>query len=266
MSDVIAAEWLKLRSVRSTYYVLAVAALVVLFGVLLSIQGVTYYDQASPEVKARFQAIPLEEYFLPFVQLVVGILGVLAVTSEYATGTITASLVAVPRRGVMLGGKVAATGAVTLVMGTATIVAVFLTGRWIIGGRPFPGNTAPVADRLPLLAAMGLSVMVIALVGLGLGTLMRSTAGGVVSVVFLAFVLPSVSTYLPDPWKGRISAAMLPNLPGELAGVTASASSITEGPFARIVGLPPLGALAVLVAYLALALGAATLRLTRTDA
>jgi hypothetical protein len=271
LSGALPAEWVKLRSVRSTYYVLGVAVLIVVLAALLTLQGVSFWDGASPEMKARFKAIPIEEYFLPFVQLVVGVLGVLAITSEYATGMIGTSLVAVPRRGVMLAGKATVVAATTLAAGTAVVFAIFIASRVIIGDRPFPNHTAPLTAKWPLLAGMGLSVMMIALVGLGLGTLMRSTAGGIVSVVGLTFVLPAVASYLPEPWRSRIGEVMPPNLPAELAGrlggaVSSGPSAVAVGPFARLGTLPPLAALGVMALYVALALGLAMIRLARSDA
>ncbi|MEU9889046.1 ABC transporter permease subunit [Sphaerisporangium sp. NPDC051011] len=265
VADVIASEWLKLRSVRSTYYVLGAAALIVVLTALLTWQAVSAWDGLPAATRARWKGIAVEEYFLPFVQLVIGVLGVIAITGEYSTGMIRTSLVAVPRRGRLLAGKAVALAAVTLAAGTAVLFAVVAVEAWVVGDRPFPGHPVSLAEKTPLLACMGLSVMVMALVAFGLATLTRSTAAAIVAVVGLTFVLPTLAlNVLPHPWDRRVAMFMPTNLPDQLAGWTPP-QDILQGPFARSAGLPPLAALAVLAAYVVVFVGAAALRFSRSD-
>ncbi|MEV7013985.1 ABC transporter permease [Streptosporangium sp. NPDC051022] len=256
MTALLASEWLKLRSVRSTWYILGLVAFAVLCAALLTLQGVNVWDALPPERRARFPVPPTERMLLPPVQLCAGVLAVMAITSEYATGTIRGSLTAVPRRGALLAAKAAVVAGACLAAGLVFLFAGFAAGRAIIGDRPMgPGHVAPAPGEIPMLLASGLSVAVVALVGVGLGAATRSTAAAVVAVGGLLFALPAVAGLLPGPWAGRIGSVLLPNLAGQLAGHPSAAGD-----------LPPPAALGVLAAYAAIAIGAGGTALTWRDA
>ncbi|MDP9867738.1 MULTISPECIES: ABC transporter permease [Streptosporangium] len=256
MTDVLAAEWLKLRSVRSTWYVLGLVALAVPVAAFLALQGVNGWDGLPPERRTRFQAPPVEQVLLPLVQLCMGVLAVLSITSEYATGTIRASLAAVPRRRRVLAGKAVVVAGISLLGGLLFLAGAFAAGRAVVGDRPLsPGYVTPPEAEIPMLLASGLSVAVVALVGLGLGAVLRSAAGAIVTVSALLFVLPVVAALLPAPWGGRAGSVLLPDLAGQLVDHPSAVGD-----------LPPLGALAVLAAYVVAALGAGAAVLTRRDA
>ena len=192
-------------------------------------------------------------------QLSFAVLGVLAITAEYATGMIRTSLTDVPRRSRLLAAKAVTVGAVAGAVGLGSLTAAFLAGRAIVGDRSIDFATAPVTEHLPLLLASGLSVPVVALVALGLGTILRSTAGAIGAVVGLLCVVPAVPRQMPDPWRDRVASVLLPNLTTELAGA-ANPTTAFHG------ALPPLGALAVLAAYVVITLGSATILINRRDA
>ncbi|WP_067180927.1 ABC transporter permease [Microtetraspora niveoalba] len=265
MNALLSAEWLKLRSVRSTYALVAVAASAVLLAALLTWPAVVAWDRQPPEVRARWQGIPIEQYLVFVPQLCMGVLGVLAVSSEYATGLIRPTLVAVPGRIGVLAAKAAVVGAAGLVTGEAAVFGTFAVSRALIGDRPFPNHTSPLPEELPLLLCLGLSVAVFAVVGLALGAATRSTAAGVVCVVAVLFVIPVIVSYLPGPWNVRVGAVMLPDLPTQLVGAVFD-TGITTGPWARVAFLPPGWAWAVLAAYVVAPLAAAAVLLRRRDA
>jgi ABC-2 type transport system permease protein len=254
MTAVLAAEWRKLSSIRSTYYLLGVAATTVLLGALFAWYAAGFWDAATAERQAGFRAAAPEQGFLPFVQLSLAVLGVLAITAEYATGTIRLTLAAVPRRWPVFAAKAGVVGVVALLAGQAIGFATFGLGRLIAGDRPMGFNESATADEVPRLLASGLMVAVVALVGLGLGAVLRSTAGAIVAVVVLLFVLPGVANFLPPGWGERIDAVLLQNLAGQLAGSAAGAV------------LSPLAALSVLVAYVVGPLGTAIMLVARRDA
>jgi hypothetical protein len=256
VTDALASEWLKLRSVRSTWYVLGVVAVTVPLAAFLAKQGVDAWDGLPPARRAGFQGQAMEQALLPLVQLCMAVLAVLAITSEYATGMIRTSVTAVPRRSALLAAKAAVVAAISLAAGQVAVGAMFLACRAIVGDRPIPpGYTTGVSDEIPLVLASGLSVAVIALVALGLGTVMRSTAGAIVAVCVLLFVSPLAANLLAAPWNDRIASV----LPSGLA------AQLVDHPTA-VGGLPPLGALAVLLAYVIVALGAGAVVLARRDA
>jgi ABC-type transport system involved in multi-copper enzyme maturation permease subunit len=262
MTGALAAEWVKLRSVRSTWTVLAVAAAAAVVAALLTWQGVIGWDSLTAARRTRFQSPPMEQVLVPLVQLCLGVLGVVAVTGEYATGTIRASLAAVPRRWPVLAAKALVVAAVALAAGEVVELAIFLVSRAIIGGRPIPGNTAPLAQALPGLLVLGCSVMVVALVGLGLGAATRSTAGAIAGVATLLFVLPAVAQFVPPPWGGRIASVMLPDLTGAGQGALAV---LAGGPAGAGTRLSPAAALLAMAGYAVAAVGAGWFAICRRD-
>ncbi|MBP2324032.1 ABC-type transport system involved in multi-copper enzyme maturation permease subunit [Kibdelosporangium banguiense] len=247
MRNSLAAEWLKIRSVRSTYWILAVVIGSVLLGACLAWLGARGWDELSPDRRTRFQAPAMEQAILPLAQLCVAVLGVLAITSEYTTGTITSSLTVRPQRMRLAAAKIVVVGSVALVAGLVFLFGTFGAARWIVGDRPLsPGYTTSVSEEIPMLLVTGLVMTATALIGLGFGVMLRSAAGAISAVVTLLLFLPMVSRFVPQPWDVRLSSVMLPNL----------AEHITHGSWA---------AATALVLYVAGALGGAAILLKRRD-
>lgn len=255
MTGSLTAEWLKLRSVRSTWYATGVAAAGILLAALWSTYVTRVYDAATAEHQAHFRAAAPEQGFLPLLEVCFAVVGVLAITSEHATGTIRASLAAVPRRGALLAAKAVVVGVVTLVAAEAIVFAMFAVGRALTGDRPMGFNESSVGETLPLLLASGALVAAVALVGLGLGAALRSTAGALIAVVALLFVVPTAANALPGDWSDRVRSVMLPDLGYQLAG-----SDYLGGLL-----LPPWAAAATLAGYVGVALGSAAAVLMRRD-
>ncbi|MEV0147750.1 MULTISPECIES: ABC transporter permease subunit [unclassified Nonomuraea] len=253
MRSVVSSEWLKLRSVASTYHALGVAALMVLLGVVWS-----FYVSGLADERGTLKAAAPEEGFLPLVQVSLAVIGVLAITSEHTSGMIRTSLTVVPRRVVLLLAKAVVVTTVTFAAAGGIVLTTYAVSRLIAGERRLGFNETPFTADLPMLLASVLSVTVLAVVGLGLGAAIRSTAGALVSVFSLLFVLPGVANYLPAPWNTRIATFMLPNLVPQLAGHRLS-RHLGEGL------LPPWAALLVLLAYAAVALAAGLHTLRRRD-
>lgn len=254
MRMVFSSEWLKLRSVTSTYHAVGVAALTVILGMVW-----TFYVSGLADERGSLRAAAPEQGFLPVVQISLAVLGVLAITAEQASGMIRTSLTAVPKRGVLLLAKAGVVAAVTFIAANAIIILTYVTSRLIAGDHRLRFNETSLSDDLPTLLASGLSVTVLALVGLGLGVATRSTAAAIVSVVSLLFVLPGIANYLPAPWNTRVAALMLPNLVPQIAGQRLS-SRLGDG------FLPPWAALLTLAVYAVVALAAGLYLFKRKDA
>jgi ABC-2 type transport system permease protein len=259
MLDAVAAEWWKLRSVRSTHVIVSVAAGFVVFVVLLAVQQAHVWDGLDTARRARFLLRPLQELGGWVAQLCLGVLGVLAVTSEYRTGTVRTSLVAMPSRTRFLAAKAAVVGLTGLAVGETVCIGCLLGTRLAVGGRPFPDQRASIAHDLPGFAVSGVAVAVFALLGLALGVLLRSAAGAIVGVVLLWHVVPLLVYHLPEPWNERLGSAVPAGLPNEIAGLSARHSIYGDL-------LSPPAAAAVLLAYALVPLAFAGLVLTRRDA
>ncbi|GAB3432347.1 ABC transporter permease [Flindersiella endophytica] len=255
MLGIWSSEWVKLRSVRSTFFILVAIAAIMLFATWMAYNGSRIWDDLDAAQRARFQAGPLEQAALPAIQFCLAVLGVLAMSSEYGSGQIRASVVAVPSRIRLLAGKTPIVALAGLLVGTASLFGIFAIARAIVGDRPMsPGYGTPSVDELPMLLMSGVTVMVFALLGLALGTLLRSTAGAIVVLAGMAFVLPTIATFLPSPWYERIQSILLPNLAGQIVDYRLAVGELS-----------PSAAVAVLVAYLVVVGGAATFTFVRRD-
>ncbi|MGN9838099.1 ABC transporter permease subunit [Nonomuraea sp. H19] len=256
--SVLASEWLKVRSVRSTYLILGLSLGAVLLGLALAVMAAGMYDSAPPDQRPSARIAELEEVVVILPQLCMGILGTLVMASEYVTGLIRTTLTLVPRRWPVLAAKAAIVGTLGLIIGPATVFGTYLVSRWVLGDRFSGAYATPILDKLPLLAATSLTVPVFALLGLGLGALFRSAAGAIAIMAGLVYVIPIVIGNIPEPWSERLGSIMIGGLPRQIIGES-NASSV----YGSL--LPPAAAAAVLAAYAALPLVAAAWLVRRRD-
>ncbi|MBP2324033.1 ABC-type transport system involved in multi-copper enzyme maturation permease subunit [Kibdelosporangium banguiense] len=237
MNGILVSEWLKMRSVRSTRFVLAAVLGTAVLGMVLAWAWGQTWDGMSPEGRTRLTSGSIEDTTAPLIQLCLAVLGVLAITGEYSTGLIRTSLTVAPRRVTVLGAKAAVAAVVALLAGLLVTLPTYFVAHSILADRGFPGYARPISAELPGLIHSSVLVMVIALVGLGLGTVFRSTAGALFTVVALLFILPIFVRFLPGPWDDRVSSVLLPNVTNPL----------------------------VSAAYVVVALGAAAISIRRKD-
>jgi ABC-2 type transport system permease protein len=184
------AEWIKLWSVRSTWIALGVAvAFTVGLGLADTVSTVRGWDAMPVADRAAFDPLGSAFAGLTFAQLALGVLGVLAATSDYSSGTIIAALTAQPRRGAAFAAKAATVLGVALVVGEALAFGSYLLGQAVLHGKHLDvGLGAPGVLRSVVSA--GLYLCVVTMVGFGLGALLRNPAGAtaaLIAVVFLAY-------------------------------------------------------------------------------
>ncbi|MFC7588752.1 ABC transporter permease [Nonomuraea antimicrobica] len=218
MSSILASEWLKLRSVRSTYVILGLSLCTVLLGLGLAAMAADMYDAAPVEQQLRARIAALEEVLVIVPQLCLGVLGTLAITSEYVTGLIRTTLAVVPRRWPILAAKSVIIGTLGLLVGAAAVFGTYFATKSMLGDRFSGAYATAFGDRLPLLIALTLTVPVFALLGLALGALLRSTAGAMAIIVSLVYVIPMIIGQLPEPWSEFFGSLMIGALPQEVIG------------------------------------------------
>jgi ABC-2 type transport system permease protein len=133
------------------------------------------------------------------------VLGVLAFSTEYASGLIRTTFAAVPHRRAVLAAKAAVVGALTLVAGEVVAFASFALVQAVLSGKHLGVSLSHPGVPGAVLAA-GLLLAVVATMGLGLGAIVRHTAGGIAALVGLIF-LPAILGLLPPPWGARVGTA-----------------------------------------------------------
>ena len=200
--DVLSSEWTKLRSVRSTYWALIIAAVVSMAGSALAAfpagQGAPLPDPVA------FSFIGWAEYPV----LAVGVLGVLTFTSEFATGQIRTTFTAVPRRVPALAAKTTVAAALALVFGELLAVASFSLTQAILS-RHGQGVSLSHPGVPGAVLSAGFVLVVVAVTGVGLGAAIRHTAGAVAALP-VVFYLPLALLSLPAPLNHEIDRFTLP--------------------------------------------------------
>ncbi|WP_405482480.1 ABC transporter permease [Streptomyces sp. NBC_00009] len=247
--DLVAAEWIKVRSLRSTPWVIVLVALVVTG--MAAARALADYNN-FPSYSALTQrehpfslgdSFPAEGYLT--VMLAAVAVGAIAAVSEYGSGLIRTTTVAVPARGAVVLAKAVVQVVMWTVIGLLVALCAFFVAQAILGGRD---AAIPISDpdALRALAASALLAPVCALVGLGLGVLIRHSATTVVAGAFVLLLLP-VFFSSRKPLSVSFAHAMVRNAWARLATIygtpTEAYNGATVGQSWTVYALWPLVAL-----------------------
>jgi ABC-2 type transport system permease protein len=239
-------EWIKLRSLRSTWWALAVTVAGAV-GIAVAV-GVNTKDASADLTNNALAGISLG-------LLLIGVLGVLAMTGEYSSGMIRATLAAIPNRPLVLAAKAAVFGVVALAVGEAAAFTAFFAG-----GAALPEEVpAPTLGQPGVLRAVvmgGAGYCLIGLIGLGLGAIIRHTPAAIAVLVGGVYVLAQV--------VAASATTIMAYLP--IAIVANSLSAVEPVGDGRVRFLSPWAGLAVLCGYAAVTLLAGAWLLARRDA
>jgi ABC-2 type transport system permease protein len=251
---VIRAEWTKLRGLRSTWWC-ALIAVVLIVGLSAAIAG----SGAPYKISAANSAaggVTISLVGILFAQLVLGMLGVLAFSGEYATGMIRATLAVVPSRLPVLWAKLIVLVGLMLPLTLLAAVAEFFTATALESSRG--GSAISLTDPGVLREVVGASLYltVIAVIGVALGALLRRTAAGLSVFAAMFLVVPLVAAYLPQSIKG-----FAPYLPSNAGGTIWGAGKLFGGH-----QLGSWTGFAFLCGYAVVLTGLAAWRLRRRDA
>ena len=237
-------EWIKLRSLRSTWLTLAIA-------VAASAGTALAIGSSSTTGGGMFVGNTLVGMLIGV--LLIGVVGVLSMTSEYTSGTIRATFAAAPRRLRVLAAKAAVVGAVALITGEAAAFLSFFAGCMTLRH----GVTAPALSQPGVLRAIvltGASLSLIGLFGLGLGAIIRHTAAAITVVVGIVCV------------GGPLNLAIRPYLPIYIVSHSLSATTPLCRPGAASCWLSAWSGLGMLAIYAAVAMVLGALILAWRDA
>ncbi|MDN3352034.1 hypothetical protein [Actinomadura sp. DC4] len=234
-------EWIKLRSLRSTWWTLAFTVAGAI-GVAVAV-GVNTKNASGDLTNNALAGIA------PGL-LIIGVLGVLTMTSEYSSGMIRATLAAVPARPALLAAKAAVFGLITLVLGEATAFLAFVVGGMALPSRVTPPSFGdPGVLRAVVLSGAGFCL--VGLFGLGLGAIIRHSAAALATYAGAVFVAGQLLAVTP-------SAARW--VPLAIVGDSLADSRPTA------TGLPPWTGLGVLSLYAVVTLAVGAWLLVRRDA
>jgi ABC-2 type transport system permease protein len=247
--DALACEWTKFWSVRSTYWTLLIAVVTPIGLSAIVAAAFAHQPAGQPPVDPLLPGVVSLEYAI----LSVGVLGVLAFSTEYGTGLIRTTFAAMPRRRVVLAAKAAVAGAVTLVAGELVAFVSFFGVQGVLSGHHLSVSLSHPGVPGAVLAT-GIILFVVAMMGLGLGAIVRHTAGGIAALVAV-IILPTLLGVLPAPWGARV---------GRFALIDAARQVTALHPATNL--FSPALSLLVLLAWPAVILLIAALMITRRDA
>jgi ABC-2 type transport system permease protein len=251
----LAAEWSKLTSLRSTYITLLVTLVLAigLSGAITLIIGSSINDW-DPVARAGYDPIMMSFFGLVFSTILLTLIGVTFVASEYATGMIRLTLTTTPHRGRVLLAKVLIITALTLVVGLISSFGAFLVGQSILGSFDLRTASLSEPDALRTVLGFGLLAPMYPL-------LFRSTAAAISTVLALIFTPAIFGALLPAWWQENV----LRYLPDRAAD-SISIGHLGSGGFGPSTSyLEPTTGAIVIGLWLAVFLGAATVTLLRRD-
>jgi ABC-type transport system involved in multi-copper enzyme maturation permease subunit len=256
LTGLLGSEWTKLRTVRSTMWTLGAT---VFIGVAVSVLSMAevraQWTTTSASARVGFDPVGTSLTGAAFGgALLLGVLGILVISGEYATGTIRVTLAAEPRRPMALAAKVLVFAAVSLITAEVTTFASFLIGQAFLTS-PAPHATLSSPGALRAMAGTGLFLCVVGLFALGIAAIVRHTAGAIGLYVFVVLVLPIINQSLPSSLGNQLHR-FLPLTIGH-AMTNPSAVPHAFGPWTGF---------AVLCGYAVLPLVLGTVLLVRRDA
>ncbi|MBS2545881.1 ABC transporter permease [Catenulispora sp. NL8] len=238
---VLAAEWIKLRSLRSLPVTLVVAAVFCVgLAALVCSDYAGHWKDVSAADRNTFDPLTVNFGFLRIGVLFFGVLGALVVTSEYGNGLIRTTFAATPQRGLVLAAKAALLGALALPASSVVCFAAFFVGQGLLSGHVptvhigDPGVLGHLLGAVAYLTATGLC-------GVFLGVLARGTAVAMTSVFALFLMLPVTVDELPHTALWRYTVPYLPSNLGETVWHSHTTGLLTAGPAWALLVLWPAG-------------------------
>ncbi|MGH8889019.1 MAG: ABC transporter permease [Acidothermaceae bacterium] len=186
------AEWIKLRSVRSTTWTaISVVVSSIALSAIASAGTAAGWAHDSAAEKASFDPTNASLPGLIFGILGIGVVGALSICSEYSSGTMATTLAAVPDRWALVRAKAMVLGIAAFVLSEATTLTAFLCGQALLATKA-PHQSLADGNALQAVFLSGLGLTFLALFAHGLGYLVRHTAGAIAAFVGLLLALPLI--------------------------------------------------------------------------
>jgi ABC-type transport system involved in multi-copper enzyme maturation permease subunit len=249
-------EWTKLVTLRSTLWSLGVGIfLTIAFPALFALVTASHWSHMTPSQQADRHPLDIAYAGVDIAQLAVAILGVLVITGEYSTGMIRSTLIAVPKRLPVLWAKLGVYAVVSFLLILPSVLIAFFASQAILKSHHILQISfgAPGVARTAVGAA--LYVTLVGIFALGIGAIVRNTAGGIAAFAGIFFVLPPLMEVLPTNWNNAISQYLPGNAGRQLFSLHNADHSLT-----------PLAGGLLMVAYCVAAVAIAAVLLVRRDA
>lgn len=237
MTQALRAEWTKLRTIAGTWWLMAGAIAVT----VAASAGIAASTHVSPGGTGGASQDPTKLALIgvDLGQAVVAVLAVLAVTEEYSAGMIRVTFAAIPRRAMMLGAKAINLTGLALITAVPAVAGCLIAGRLLLpdaGLGPAHGYALiSIAHGPTLRAAFGsvLYLGLIALLSLGIGTVVRDSAVSTGTVLGLLYLPPLLAQLVSGPWRRHIQQ-IAPMTAGLAIQATRNIRSLPISPWAGL--------------------------------
>jgi ABC-type transport system involved in multi-copper enzyme maturation permease subunit len=236
-------EWIKFRSVRSTWFTYAATSLLCIgLGALFALGRATHGGGGGGgPIIADPTRVSLQGFI--FGEIAIGVIGVLAISSEYSSGSIRSTLTATPRRWRVLVAKAIVLFTTTLVVGEICAFIAFFAGQAVLRSKGVNSATLSGTDVVRSIVLAGIGLALLALFAMGIGLMVRHTAGAITIYVVVIFVILLIVAALPMDWQQNIGK-YLPEILTESMR-SPSTGEVNFAPFSAITSTLVLSAYAV---------------------
>jgi hypothetical protein len=248
-------EWTKLHSLRSTRWSLFAAVLLTIgFPILFAALTSSHWGSMSPNERADRHPLDIALAGVNVSQLAVAVLGVLVVTGEYSTGMIRASFTAVPKRLPVLWAKTGVFSVVVFLLMLPSVLIAFFASQAILEGHDILQISFSHSGVARSVIGGAVYLVLVGIFALGLGAIVRNTAGGIAVFAGIFFVIPPLMNILPSSWNNAISQYLPSEAGRQIFSLDHGSHRLAAGPGG-----------ALFVGYCILALAVAAVLLVRRD-
>jgi hypothetical protein len=228
---VVLSEWTKLHSLRSTRWSLfAGILLTIAFPVLFAAVTSSHWGTMSAHERADRHPLDIALAGVNVSQLAIAVLGVLVITGEYSTGMIRASFTAVPKRLPVLWAKTAVFGVVSFLLMLPPVLIAFFASQAILSRHHLLQISFSHPGVARSVIGGAIYLMLVGIFALGIGAIVRNTAGGIATFAAIFFVIPPLMNILPTSWNNAISQYLPSEAGRQIFSLTHGAHSLARGP------------------------------------
>jgi ABC-2 type transport system permease protein len=203
---VVASEWTKFATLRSTMWSLGVGMFLTLaFPILFAAVTGARWGHMSPHEQADRHPLDIALAGVNVAQLAIAVLGVLVITGEYSTGMIRSTMLAVPKRLPVLWAKLGLYAVVAFALTLPAIIIAFYSSQAILGRHHILQISISAPGVFRALIGGALYVMLVGVFAMAIGAIVRNTAGGIALFAGIFFVIPPLMNIFPTNWNNAIS-------------------------------------------------------------
>ena len=262
---VLNSEWIKLRTLRSTFWCYVIIVLLTVLLGLLVANVIPAPQESIPHDSQQALWVRATTLGIQFGQLVIAVLGALVITGEYSTGMIRSTFAAVPGRISAMFAKVIVFGVTTFVIGFASLVLTALVTAPLLSGK---GVHADFGDPQVWLRLVGGAayLVLIGLISFGIGLIIRNSAGSIAAALGLVLVVPIILSIIAGLARAQWVTDLSAFLPSSAGGKLFAYPDAAEGTNTSGIDLTTWQSLLVVLAWFAVTFVVGLVLLKRRDA